>query len=82
MISQAHDIWIGLPAFVTTVKDVTHLLAKFNRWNVCTGNYDQKFVNVVPLHVRISDKNTSYAANREGDMGAFDGNTRYTSTVR
>ncbi|XP_055956987.1 uncharacterized protein LOC126831477 [Patella vulgata] len=68
--------WIGLPHIYKTVDDIAKLFRKLEQWNVCMGNYESDLIDILPFNM------TSTSAYRECDMGAFEGDIKYTSTVR
>lgn len=82
-IQQDHDFWIGLPKFLSTVTDVKKLLSKLSSFQVCLGNYEDKFSHLVPIGVGLSQASAScMAAYREGDFGVNTNGIQFSSTVR
>ncbi|KAK6180352.1 hypothetical protein SNE40_012523 [Patella caerulea] len=68
--------WIGLPHIYKTVHDIARLLQKLEQWNVCMGNYESDLIDILPSDMK------STSAYREYDMGAFEGDIKYSSTIR
>ncbi|XP_048241342.1 uncharacterized protein LOC125374488 [Haliotis rufescens] len=82
-IGHDHELWIGLPKYFTTVRDVSQLLSKLSTYHVCFGNYEDRFAHLIPVGAGISEGATStISAYREGDFGANIDGIAYSSTIR
>ena len=78
-----HDFWTGLPKWFDTLHEVTRLLDKLSLYSVCTANYEECYTSLVPTGAGVScGANLPMAAFREPDMGAYDGDILYSSTIR
>lgn len=82
-ILRDHEVWTGLPVYISTVEDVNKLLTRLDSFSVCIGNCDEEYNELIPVGAGLSDGFTSeIRAYREGDFCASKGNLSYDSTVR
>ncbi|XP_046334103.2 uncharacterized protein LOC124116707 [Haliotis rufescens] len=82
-IGHDHELWIGLPKYFSTVRDVKQLLSKLSTYHVCLGNYEDRFAHLIPFSAGVCKGATStISAYREGDFGANIDGIAYSSTIR
>ncbi|XP_070547240.1 uncharacterized protein [Ptychodera flava] len=74
-----HDFWKGLPGKVRTLSDLLSVLNKIDKYNICEGNPDEDFANMLPVGMSLghSGTNTTQLAYRESGLS-----TVYNSTIR
>ncbi|CAC5412634.1 unnamed protein product [Mytilus coruscus] len=78
-----HDICKSVPQTLQSVEQLVGFLQNFSKYEVCTGNFDQEFQDIIPLcSVSTHPKSREISAFRESDMGASHENFRYISTIR
>ncbi len=82
-LGPSHELWNGLPTLCSTFQDVKMLLSKMSLFCVCSGNYEDKFSQVMP--VGLENGHTPYSGMlgyREGDFGYNQHSVKLTSTIR
>ncbi|KAH3836205.1 hypothetical protein DPMN_109575 [Dreissena polymorpha] len=83
-ILRSHQIWTGLPQHINRVAYVLVLLERLLKFDVCIGNPEVEFSNLVPIGSGLSSNNSpEIVAYREGDFNATHASgERYNSTIR
>lgn len=76
-ISDAHPLWDFLPKLFTTKEDILCLLGVLSRLQVCTGNPDIQFTELIPVDTGIWHPDTGVIAYHENNFNAV-----YKSTIR
>ncbi|XP_053384388.1 uncharacterized protein LOC128550119 [Mercenaria mercenaria] len=70
-ISNEHEIWHKLPAHLTVLDKAVSLVERISRYNVCVGNPEKEYTDLVPVGEGLSDnKEPGILAVHEGDFKA------------